>query len=496
MTVPFADITQLYINGNWQAPSNGHEPIVNPATEAVIGEAPVGGRDNVEAALQAARRAFDEGPWPRLTFGDRIEVIRRLRLGIERRADEIRQLLIAEVGSSYMMMASAQFQGALDAIDYAIKLAGDLGPEPSPLSLKKNPFQPGERDLFGAGVTVYDPFGVVLGITPYNFPFFLNVVKLVPAMLAGNTVVLKPSELTPFCALLLGELAEETGVPAGVLNIVTGGQEVGEELTRDPRVDMVTFTGSDEVGASIMKQAADTLKKVHLELGGKSALIVREDADVTEAATIAALNISIHAGQGCALLTRHIVHNSLRPAFVETVKAVLATLKIGDPADPEVVVGPLIRESARQKTERYVQLGLDSGARLVCGGKRPEGLDRGFFFEPTLFDGVENGSNLAQDEIFGPVGVVIGFDDDEEAIRLANDSRFGLSGAVMSADSAAAYRMALRLRTGGVAINGGTGDLFLQLPFGGYRRSGLGREFGPGWLKEYMQEKAITYPVG
>ncbi|MCY1355756.1 putative aldehyde dehydrogenase [compost metagenome] len=267
-------------------------------------------------------------------------------------------------------------------------------------------------------------------------------------------------------------------------------------LTEDPRVDLVTFTGSDKVGQAILRQSAGTLKKVHLELGGKSALIVRQDADLLKAAATAAFSMSLHAGQGCALLTRYLVHNSIRPAFVETVKAVLGQFKLGNPADPSVVVGPLIRESARQKTEQFVQMGLDAGACLVAGGRRPAFLPRGFFHEPTLFDNVDNSSTLAQEEVFGPIGVVIGFDSDDEAIRLANDSKFGLSGAVMSADRATAYRMALKLRTGGVSINGGTGDFFVKAPFGGFKHSGIGRELGKDWLNEFLLEKSITYPIG
>lgn len=495
MSVPFTHIRSLYIDGDWVPAGEGDE-IVNPATEAVIGIAPRGGRDELEAAIAAARAAFDRGPWPLLPMVARIDALRRFKAAIVARADQIRALLVAEAGVAQMLMLSAQFQGALDGLDYALDLATAWHSETTPIEMKPNPFNPAAPDIFAAGVTLREPFGVVAAVTPYNYPFFLNVVKVVPALLTGNTVVLKPSPLTPFSALLLGEVAAEAGLPPGVLNIVTGGAEIGAGLTGDPRVDLVTFTGSDGVGKAILAQAAPTLKRVHLELGGKSAMIVRADADVIKAATFAAFNFTLHAGQGCALLTRFVVHNSVRPAFVETVKAIVGSLKLGDPADPTVIVGPLIREAARAKTERYVQLGLESGARLVLGGRRPEDPGRGYFYQPTLFDDVDNASAIAQDEIFGPVGVVIGYDTDDEAVALANASPFGLSGGVMSADAAAAYRLALRLRTGGVTINGGSGDLFLKAPFGGYRHSGIGREFGPRWLHEFTQEKAITFPIG
>lgn len=496
MNIAFTDTKAFYIDGEWVPPSQGYEAVINPATEEVIGEAPLAGRAELDLALAAARRAFDEGPWPHLPVEERIAAIRRFRAAIVKREASIKQLLTAEVGAVQMLFNSAQYNGVLEAIDYALQLAQRLEPEGVAIELKANPFDPGAGDLLGSGIVVREPYGVVAGITPYNYPFMLNVVKAVPALLTGNTVVIKPSQFTPFSALLLNEIIIEAELPSGVLAVVNGGPEVGALLTEDPRVDLVTFTGSDTVGQAILRQSAATLKKVHLELGGKSALIVRQDADVLKAAATAAFSMSLHAGQGCALLTRYLVHNSIRPAFVEAVKATLAQLKIGDPADPSVVVGPLIRESARRKTEQFVQLGIDSGATLVCGGRRPAHLARGFFHEPTLFDNVDNASVLAQEEVFGPVGVVIGFDSDEEAIRLANQSKFGLSGAVMSADRPAAFRMAMKLRTGGVAINGGTGDFFVKAPFGGYKHSGIGRELGKDWLKEFLLEKTITYPIG
>jgi aldehyde dehydrogenase (NAD+) len=494
MSVPFVDIPGLFIGGEWVSASGGTEPIVNPATEEVIGHAPVGGLSELDSAIGAARSSFDAGTWAHRSIDDRIATMQRFVAALESRAEDIRRLLTAEVGVVQMLMLSAQYQGAIEAARYAIKLAHRIGPEPTEIEHRPNPFT--GCDIFAGGVTVREPYGVVAAIAPYNFPFFTSVAKVVPALLTGNSIVLKPSQFTPFSGLLLGYAALEAGLPAGTLNIVTGGPEVGAALTTDPRVDMITFTGSDAVGKAIMAQAAPTLKKLHLELGGKSAMIVRADADVQKAAALAAFCFTLHAGQGCALLTRYVVHNRVRPAFVELVRSVAGSLKLGNPVDPEVIVGPLIRESSRQKTERYVQLGIDSGAKLVLGGRRPPGLDKGYFHEPTLFDDVDNRSRLAQEEVFGPIGVVVGFDTDEEAIALANDSPFGLSGAVMSADAGTAYRMALRLRTGGVSINGGVGDLYVKGPFGGYKYSGVGREFGPGWLNEFLLEKSITYPMG
>jgi acyl-CoA reductase-like NAD-dependent aldehyde dehydrogenase len=345
----------------------------------------------------------------------------------------------------------------------------------------------------GTGVVSREPVGVVAAISPYNFPFFLNIGKVVTALVTGCTVVLKPSPYTPMEALILGEIAEDAGLPKGIFSIVTGDVEAGKLLTTDKRVDLVHFTGSDKVGSMIQAQAAPTLKRIVMELGGKSALIVRPDADIQQAAQAGLMGFATHCGQGCALTTRHIVHNSIRPQFIETMKAMLGHIKIGDPADPSVTYGPLIREVARQRTEEYVAIAQDEGATLVAGGKRPEGFDKGFYFEPTLFDGVSNDSRLAQEEVFGPIGAVIGYDDDEEAIAMANDSDFGLSGAIYSADAGKAFEMALRIRTGGVSINGGAGTMQSDAPFGGIKRSGYGREYGEEGLNEFTYQKVISF---
>jgi acyl-CoA reductase-like NAD-dependent aldehyde dehydrogenase len=364
-----------------------------------------------------------------------------------------------------------------------------------PVEIASNPFNPSGPRSLGGTTVVREPLGVVAGITGYNFPFLLNLAKITPSLLAGNTLVLKPSPFTPFSALLFGEVADEIGLPPGVLNIVTGGAEVGTLLTTDPDVDMVTFTGSETVGIAIATQAAATLKRVHLELGGKSALIVRHDADVARAARMAVFVLAINAGQGCAITTRLLVHQSRRAAFVDAAVAMARVIKIGNPADPGVMMGPLIRESQRAKVERLIQCGRDEGARLVHGGGRPADLPRGYFTDLTLFDDVQNRMTIAQEEIFGPVGAIIGFETDDEAVAIANDSRYALNGAIESEDAATAYEMAQRIRAGSVAINGGAGKM-AYAPLGGFKRSGLGREYGPDWLNEFTGEKSISYPVG
>jgi len=496
-TVPYTNINELFINGHWKKPAtHQYEDVINPATEEVIGRAPLADVSDVELAIQSAREAFDHGPWPKMSFAERIEAMKRFRDCLKAHETDIGALLQAEVGSTYMLVKGLQFTGAIQALDYCIELAAQVKPTSNDVVVTPNLLDPTSSGTLGGAVTVHDAYGVVAGISAYNYPLLINMSKIAPALITGNCLVLKPSPHSPFSALLLGKIAEESGLPPGVLNIVTGGIEAGSALTTDPRVDLISFTGSDTVGADILAQSAKNLKKVHLELGGKSAMIVRADANLQIAAGNAAFNFTLHAGQGCALLTRFIVHNSIRPMFVEAVKAVLGQLKVGDPADPQTMIGPLISEAALAKTEYYVQKALDEGARLVFGGQRPEGLEKGYFHNPTLFDDVNNASAVAQEEVFGPVGVIIGFDTDEEAIELANNSNFGLSGGIISEDKVAAFTMAKQLRTGDVKINGGTGGLFFQAPFGGYKRSGIGREFGPNWLNEYLLEKSIHYPIG
>ena len=494
MPTPYTHIDKLYIGGRWE-PADATEAVLNPATEIAIGHAPVGSAAAGRAAIGSARSAFDRGPWPHLAMAERAAVMSRMHAALVASRDRIRQLIIAEVGCAQGITNAMQVDAPLSHFASAVAHSASDDRRYLPLEATANLMNPAGPRILGGGSVVREPVGVVAGITGYNFPFLLNLAKIVPALLAGNTLVLKPSPFTPYSALLFGEIADEVGLPKGVLNIVTGGVEVGSLLSADPDVDMVSFTGSEAVGIAIMQQAAPTLKRVHLELGGKSALIVRADADVEQAAIGAVAGLSVNCGQGCALLTRFLVHNSVRARFIDIAKSVASRWKIGDPADPTVLMGPLIRESQRGKVERLIAQGREEGARLVCGGGRPAHLSKGFFTDITLFDGVENRMTIAQEEVFGPVGVTIGFDTDEEAITIANDSRYGLNGGILSADAATAYEMSLKIRAGSVFINGGTGKMSYA-PIGGYKRSGIGREYGPDWLKEFTQEKSIFYPVG
>jgi aldehyde dehydrogenase (NAD+) len=489
MNLPLKFTDSVLIAGEWVKASGSPEAVVNPATEEIIGYAPVGGRAETEAALAAAREAFDKGPWPRMQPAERAAKLREFHAGLMARRDDIIKLITLEAGA-VAAIHPIQFDFPMHLAMDAIQNGLTIHDRPLPPAAVPNPA--GGKSLVG-GIVRREAVGVVSAITPYNFPYLLNVVKAFPALMMGNTVVLKPSPFTPFSALIVAEVAAQVGLPRGVFSVVTGGKEVGELMTTDPRVDLVTFTGSDAVGSAIMSQGAATLKRLHFELGGKSAHIVRADANIA-AAVAHGMGYLTHSGQGCANTTRHLVHNSIRAQYVELLAQAHRALKIGDPSDPTVNFGPLIRESQRAKVEHYVQEGLKGGATLVTGGKRPAGFDKGFYYEPTFFDNVDNKSVLAQEEVFGPVGAVIGFDTDEQAVDMANDSQFGLSGSIFSGNLGAALDMAYAIRTGGISINGGGSAPGAPIsPFGGFKRSGFGREWGVEGLIAFTETKSVSF---
>ena len=483
----------LFIDGDWRA-TDSVAPVLNPATEAEFATAPWGGIADADAAVAAARRAFDDGPWPKLSAAERGSALTRLRDVLVGWADDIVGLVVAEVGIPVSVARPSQYEAPMRLLDFFIERCSKFEPLRSlPVTTFQNRHG---ASVLGAGVVQRSPRGVVTAITPFNAPFFVNLLKVIPALAAGCTVVLKPSDFTPLEALLLGAAVQEAELPAGVFNVVTGGADVGEALTTDPRVDMVTFTGSDAVGTRVMAQASATLKHVVLELGGKSAMIIRADADLDLVAPRAAQELTLFTGQGCGLWTRHLVHRSRYDEYLERVAAILQRMQLGDPHDPDTVVGPLIRDTARLRSERYVASALEQGARVVAGGRRPEGFERGFYYEPTLLADVRNDMTVAQEEVFGPVGAAIPFKDDDDAVRLANDSPLGLSGSVWSADPGTAFAIAQRLHTGNVGINGGTGGMSPWAPFGGYKRSGVGRELGADVLDDFSETKAIQFHAG
>jgi acyl-CoA reductase-like NAD-dependent aldehyde dehydrogenase len=479
----------LYIGGNWVPPSSDEvvKP-VNPATEEVLGIVPQGHAADAEKAIAAARSAFDEGQWPRLAVRERTDVLRRMSAVMRRRRQEFFDVDLAETGraaGSVPVFVDVPFDRWDDLIDRVVPAFEFVEPMP--------PFITGGK--VGQGAVHREPFGVVSVITPFNAPLMLALAKLGPALAAGCTVVLKPSPYTPISAFLLAEVADEAGLPPGVLNVLPGNLDVGQQLTTHRDVDMVSFTGSDTVGRQILAQASGTLKKVVLELGGKSGNIICEDADLAKVAPHVLQNFTGNAGQGCGMLTRTIVHESVHDALVDRLLGLLPSVRVGNPADNGVTMGPLISSAQLERVEELIAAGLDEGARIAYGGKRPGHLSKGFYLEPTLMVDVRSSMQVAQREFFGPVGVVIPFRSDEEAVRIANDSDYGLAGSVWSADAARAYQIAQRIRTGSVAVNGGGGRLNPHGPFGGYKASGLGREWGRWGLEEFLQHKTISWPV-
>jgi aldehyde dehydrogenase (NAD+) len=482
--------SRLYIGGVWvEASTDEALAVVNPATEEVFAHVPQATVADIDRAVAAARRAFDEGPWPRMSPRERSDALVRFVQTIIDRREELVELIIAEAGAARPIAGALQFDAGLR---YASWFAERAATFPYEESL---PVQSGPRGL-GQGVILKEPIGVVAAITAFNYPMYLNLAKVVPALAVGCTVVLKPSPYTPLEAFALGEIADAAGLPPGVLNVVTGDVPASERLTTHPGVDMVSFTGSDVVGKKIMGQAAEGLKKVVLELGGKSPNIVFAGSNLDTFAASAAYTFTIHCGQGCALPTRIMAERSIYDDVVERLTAALAKITVGDPTDAGTGMGPLIREVQRERVERYVASGTAEGARVAFGGGRPAGLERGFFVEPTLFADVDSSMTVAQDEIFGPVGVVIPFEGEDEAVRIANDTRYGLAAMIWHPKPTRAFELAKQVRAGTVTINGGGGGPSPWAPFGGYKQSGIGREFGDYGMLEFTQLKAVSWAAG
>jgi aldehyde dehydrogenase (NAD+) len=395
---------------------------------------------------------------------------------------------VAEVGTPVVLTYSAQLDAPIAGLGYAARLAEEY-PWRQDLGI---------TDAFGAETQRYvlrEPAGVVAAIVPWNFPMQIQLAKVGPALAAGCTVVLKAAPATPWSATLLGRIAaEETELPPGVLNVVTAaGREVGRQLVEDPRVDLISFTGSTATGRSIMAAAAPTVKRLFLELGGKSALVVLEDADVELAAALAAFQITTHAGQGCAITSRMLLPRSRFDEVVEAVVSVLAGIPFGDPADPSNLMGPLISDVQRRRVLGYIDSAIDDGAMVATGGGVPAGLPTGYYVEPTVLTGLDPSANAVREEIFGPVLCILPHDGDDHAVALANDTIYGLSGAVVGDDLERARLVAGRLRTGTVGINGGQWYA-PDVPFGGYKQSGVGRESGLAGFEEYLESKSVAEP--
>jgi len=488
MAIAADNNSDLFIDGKLVPGGSGRYPTINPATEEVLGSAADGSAEDMSRAIDAARRAFDTTDWSTNTEL-RVRCIRQLRDAMKANVEQLRELTIAEVGAPRMLTSMAQLEGPVEDLSFSADTAEsyewrhDLGVA-SPMGIKT------QRTIAREAV------GVVGAITPWNFPHQINLAKLGPALAAGNTIVLKPAPDTPWCAAILGELiAEHTDIPPGVVNIVTSNDHaVGALLSSDPRVDMVSFTGSTNTGRAVMAAGAATIKKVFLELGGKSAFLVLDDADLAGACSMSAFTASMHAGQGCAITTRLVVPRARYDEAVDAAAATMSGLKAGDPSNPGTICGPVISERQRDRVQSYLDLAISEGGRFACGGGRPADRDRGFFIEPTVIAGLDNSARVAREEIFGPVLTVIAHDGDDDAIRIANDSPYGLSGTVFSADPDRAQAAAARLRVGTVNVNGGVW-YSADVPFGGYKQSGVGREMGLAGFEEYLELKVIATAV-
>ena len=455
---------------------------LNPATGEVLGWAPDATVEDAEASVAAARRAFDTTSWS-TDVNLRIRCLDQLYDALTKHKEELRELTIADVGAPRMLTHSAQLEDPVQLVKYFADL---LRSYPMTQDL-------GEAEIRGQRHHRWvekEAAGVVAAIIAYNYPTQLALAKLAPALAAGCTVVLKAAPDTPLITLALGELiAAHTDIPAGVVNVLTSSEvAVGAVLTTHPDVDMVTFTGSTGTGRAIMAAASSTVKKVFLELGGKSAMIILDDADFAASAMFAAFTICSHAGQGCALTSRLLVPREHHDAIVDQVAGFMGRVQYGDPSDPKTFMGPLISARQRDKVDGMVQRAVAAGATLVTGGKR---VDPGFFYTPTLLAGVDPASELAQEEVFGPVLAVIPYDDEDHAVRIANDSIYGLSGAVHSRDQERAVALARRIRSGTFSINGG--NYFCpDAPFGGFKQSGIGREMGTAGLEEFLESKTFA----
>jgi aldehyde dehydrogenase (NAD+) len=459
---------------------------VNPATEEVIGEVADASVADMRRAIAAARRAFDDTDWS-TNRALRKRCLEQLQEAIESEREELREELILEVGTPRMLTYAAQLDGPLeDGLRWPAKMIDEFS---------------WERDLpDGAAFGMHsrravwkEPMGVVGAIVPWNYPFEVTINKIAQILATGNTTVLKPAPDTPWNATRLGRLAaEKTDIPAGVFNVVTSSDHlVGEELTLSPLVDMISFTGSTAVGKRIMEKGAATLKRVFLELGGKSAMVVLDDADFASVVPGGSM-VCIHGGQGCAMQTRMLLPRSRYDEGVELVTQAMGMVPYGDPQDPNVLMGPLVSAKQRDRVLGYIETGRQEGARLVAGGGRPAHLPKGYYVEPTLFVDVDNAMTIAQEEIFGPVLCVIPYEDDDDAVRIANDSGYGLSGGVYSGDEARATAIARRVRTGSIGINGGLW-YGADSPYGGYKQSGVGRQNGLEGFEQYVETKAVAW---
>lgn len=463
-----------FINGEWvESTGNETEDVINPATEESIGQISLGTKEDLDKAVQAAKAALPT--FSRTSREERIEMLEKIAKGYEKRKDELVQVMTDELGAPLKFSEEVHYEMGLAHFKKTAE------------ALKDYKF---EED-HGNYKIIKETIGVSGLITPWNFPTNQTSTKIASAIAAGSPMVLKPAELTPFAAMILAEIIDESGVPKGAFNLVNGtGSTIGDGISSHPDIDFVSFTGSAGVGEKIMQNAAKTIKKVALELGGKSPLIVLDDADIEEAAKIAVSHISLNSGQVCTAATRIIIPESMKKDFEEAMKKAVSSFPVGDPLDKNVVTGPLVAKKQWDRVQSYIEKGIDEGATLLTGGTgKPDGLEKGYYVKPTIFTDVSNDMVIAQEEIFGPVTTVITYKDLDEALEIANDTVYGLAGYVVGEDQETLDYVAKNIRAGQIVVNDAEQDR--SAPFGGFKQSGIGREWGAFGIEEYLEPKSV-----
>jgi aldehyde dehydrogenase (NAD+) len=476
---------RLFIGGEWVEPAGtGTIDVISPHSEELVGRVPEGTSADIDRAVAAARDAFDNGEWPRLSPEERIAAVQKFSEVYAAHIPDMAAVVTEEMGSPITFSNLAQSPAPWMMLNTFLQIAAEY------------PWEERRQGVLGSDVIVRrEPAGVVGAIVPWNVPQFVIMSKLAPALIAGCTIVVKPSPETPLDAFLMADLLNEAGIPKGVVSVIPAGREVGEHLVRHPGVDKIAFTGSTAAGRRIASICGEQLKRVSLELGGKSAAIILDDADL--AATVEGLKFAslMNNGQACVAQTRILASRDRYDEVVDAVSGMVGALAVGDPQDEATEVGPLVAERQQERVEKYIAVGQEEGAKVAVGGNgRPSGLEKGWYVKPTVFSGVDNSMRIAREEIFGPVLAIIPYDDTEDAVRIANDSEYGLAGSVWTGDIDQGLDIARRVRTGTYGVNQYTMDFVA--PFGGYKGSGLGREFGVEGLSHYVELKSIVPPAG